>query len=147
MLLPIIPKKPKDFNATTMIGKREAIVMTDADVTPNGKWKDSPFATVVVHKPPPGPNDSYSHVPIRIVRWADAATEIRSSDFPKGVVLVNELALREDHSNTETTVGDLKFNIRIVQPPVPPGKEDVAIIKNVGWPSGEIILWTTQQPD
>ncbi len=105
--------------------------MTDADVTPNGNWDQAKDAMVQVIG-----SVMVNKVPIIVVPWTPAQITIKKKDFPNGVVILNEIDRPNDQDPIRTAVKP-ELNLRKSNNE----SEDVPIIFNSGWPSGEIVLW------
>ncbi|UCF07227.1 MAG: hypothetical protein JSW28_06120 [Thermoplasmata archaeon] len=109
----------------------------EADVTPiDNKWPKARKATVIIKKETPGPQQVYNDVDILNIPWTPASIAIDKTRYPKGVVILNEITPPDDQS-TITTKDKSTFNFKISGD----NSETVNIIRNSGWPCGEIILW------
>jgi hypothetical protein len=106
----------------------------EANVTPDYSW-DSTSKTTVEEGNAGGPPIIHPDVPVIFRIYTPEDFTVRSADYPKGVVILNENA-RPRHGNNITTVGNSDFNlIKGVSPQL------VHIIDNVGWPCGVVVLW------
>ena len=140
-LLLIPPKKPKHFNVVRMLCLREVTDMPGpppgaAWVTPNDDWNKAHTATVEVGNNPPAPNDIYPNVDIIFVRWTQALITIWKADHPQGVVVLNDNPPPADAQPIKTEVHTNVHWKKSLS-----NSETVDLIRNAGWPAGEIILW------
>lgn len=107
--------------------------MPDADVTPNGNWDVAQDATVQVIG-----GAAINNVPIVNIGWTPAMITIEQKKYRNGVIILNENPPPGD-ANPISTQGNPTLNLNEEQ------KSQrilsVPIVRNAGWPTGEIILW------
>lgn len=96
-------------------------------VTPNAVWPHATAGHVEDGNPP---NKILDNVPIVYIHLCDADLIVNKSEFPRGVVILN------DHP--------APFNTKTEEIPLHPGAGDprqVHITANVAWPTGFVVLW------
>lgn len=114
--------------------------MHEGEVIPIHPWPIAQRATVVVTTRPP-PN-IFHDVEILIVPWGPGHIIIDKHLFPDGVIVLNDCQ-GPPTNDPISTIRDRRVNLNISHN----NSENVPIVFNCGWPSGEIVLWNSLQPE
>jgi hypothetical protein len=99
--------------------------MDAAKVTPYGMWTDAIFGEVEGVK-----GKKTTHVPIVFIPLCPANPTINKSEFPNGVVVLNDYP---KPFNSET--------IALNEQRVAADSVQIIIGHNVEWPTGTVVLW------
>ena len=97
-----------------------------ATVTPYTIWPLAEFSDVDMDQGPTIPN-----VPIEQIYWTPAKLKIQRSQYPNGVVLLNETPL-PSHAQS--------IDLEQIVVPSNENEIDVDILSNAGWPHGKVII-------
>jgi hypothetical protein len=122
-----------------MINYREVKKMPDADsepiIPPGSTWRHASHSKVNEIPPLPPYN-----VPIEQIEHTPAHIEVHKTDYPNGVMFVNENQ-RPDHHSIERAHAHPQHGREFIFEEVPPGQNMITVIipNNVGWPTGRII--------
>ena len=109
----------------------------EADATPTDNiWPQAEAIKVVVEKPN-GSQQTHNDVKKITMPWTPGGVTVDKREFPKGVLVLNEITPPNDQStiSTKDPQNNLKFTISR------DNTRYVHVLFNSGWPSGEIILW------
>ncbi len=98
-----------------------------ATVTPNALWPQATIGKVEPLVPPP---QKQENVPIVVIPVCPAELTVEKSQYPTGVIILNENPIPNDA---------IPIEINCRKRPGP--SELVKLSENVGWPFGEIVLW------
>jgi hypothetical protein len=112
---------------------------SEAYVTPDTIWKEANLCRINVSDPPPRVPANHDDVDVLPVQWTNAKIHITKDGYPKGVVVLNDWTYKQNHNNQITTENVDEFDLIIVPHDI--DDRNPVIIRNVSWPSGEVILW------
>jgi hypothetical protein len=93
-------------------------------ITPSESWLSARVGTVVEG------GRTHENVPIVQITMTPATVTVRKSDYPSGVILINENTRPSDISEIELPLEYTQSNIK-----------QIHIVENIGWPCGVVVLF------
>ena len=101
-------------------------MVDQVEVHPDGLWPAAREATVMFG------GKTFENIPIIRIEWTPANLTVRRDTYEKGVVILNEIPPPE---NQEPIILPVQLS---------PADLPVDVQRNVGWPSGSVVLFMGQ---
>ncbi len=95
-----------------------------ARATPNRPWPNADVCEVAEG------GTSHSDIPILRIIWTPATITIRRSQYPDGVVILNDNAIPTYSGSIELPLKETNND-----------EEEIPVVFNGGWPNGHIVLF------